>query len=170
MVIYPLKPETSPHYTMSSNTNTPSNITKINQEILIIISEKHSIRIVAILPTSHLSPQDYTFSISTLLHPFTSTWQPTHLTRLLAVDAYPCHTFTVIDIKNHRYDYSTAHKRIRVLPVYVLRLSRRSGKWRFFRRVPEDRRVALDIADLHWSNGQSPIPDGAPVYMDPRRD
>lgn len=42
--------------------------------------------------------------------------------------------------------------------------------------MPEDRRVALDIADLHRSNGQDPIPffashvDGVPVYMDPRRD
>lgn len=42
--------------------------------------------------------------------------------------------------------------------------------------MPEDRRVALDIAGSHWSNGQGLIPffashvDGTSVCMDPRRD
>ncbi|WEW56193.1 hypothetical protein PRK78_001630 [Emydomyces testavorans] len=146
---------------------------QINKEVLKVIDEQHAIRIVADIPTDVLRSGDYLTSASDFIKPFVKEWESKHMTRLLVVDVYPRHTYVVVDINNHQYDYDTAHKQTFTVPVYILRLSRRDSKWAFFRRAIEDQRLAATIAELHRCNGYNPLPFLADhiqgsVYLSPR--
>ncbi|KAL3477306.1 hypothetical protein BJX99DRAFT_257560 [Aspergillus californicus] len=146
---------------------------EINQQVSKAVEDMKTIRIIADVPTALLSSDDYLASAATLTEPFRTKWETQYLVRFIVVDVYPRHTYVVIDINNHRYDFDTAHLQAFSIPVYILRLSRKSNEWMFFRRPVEGHRVALDIAALHDHNGQTRPPFLAdhiagPVYLSPR--
>ncbi|RHZ52934.1 hypothetical protein CDV55_104330 [Aspergillus turcosus] len=149
------------------------NMDEINLQVFNTIEELRTVRIVFDVPTVILSAEDYLNSASDLIKPFLAQWETKNAIRLLVVDVYPRHTYIAIDINNEQYDYPTAHKHTSVLPVHILRLSRRSNKWTFFRRTVEDQVAAWHIAELHRLNGQNPLPFLADhikgtVYLSPR--
>ncbi|RDW93640.1 uncharacterized protein DSM5745_00962 [Aspergillus mulundensis] len=135
---------------------------QINSQISKAIDELHTIRIVADIPTERLSPDNYLASATHILQPWLNQWQARAMTRFLAVSLFPRHSFAVIDINNHRYDFEQAHRQLFPVPVHILRLSRKTNsgndKWSFFRRAPEDHRAAREIAIAHWHEGQNPTP------------
>ncbi|KAJ1709731.1 hypothetical protein NYO67_8134 [Aspergillus flavus] len=145
----------------------------INEEVLKAITEQRTVRIVVDVPTNLLHPDEYLASASELVSPFIVHWERENTPLLLVVDVYPKHAYIVIDINNRRYNYDTAHQQIYAIPVYVLQLSKKTLKWRFFRRAVEDELTARTIAELHRLNGQNPIPFFADhingsVYLSPR--
>lgn len=147
-------------------------VDEVNKQVFDAIEEQHTIRIVADVPTNILDVEDFTTSASHIIRPFMMKWEVSYMTRLLVVDVYPRHAYIVVDINNQQYDYDIAHKQTFAIPIYILRLSR-SGKWTFFRRAIEDRRVAITVAELHRRNGQNPLPFFADhikgsVYLSPR--
>lgn len=132
---------------------------QVNKEVLNTIQNLQTIRIIADVPLEILEPENYLSSAFTLLKPFTQAWgAENHSLREIVVDIYPRHAYIVIDINNHDYDFETAHLQHTPIPVYILRLLRKSKEWSFFRRPVEDRRVAKDVALLHWCNGQKRPP------------
>ncbi|KAF7589604.1 hypothetical protein BBP40_004064 [Aspergillus hancockii] len=155
-------------------TSAPPGMDEINQQVLSAIKKERTIRVVADIPTDRLCPKTFLASASDLIRPFVTQWEVDNLVRQLAVDVYSRHTFVVVDINNEIYDYATAHTQTFTLPVYILRLSRRSDKWTFFRRASDDEMVARSIAELHRRNGQNPLPfladhiNGS-VYRSPRK-
>ena len=148
---------------------------EIIQRVSESIKETTTIRIIADIPTELLASDNYLASASSLTSPLIQTLEKQHLVRLIAVDVYPRHTFVVIDINNHRYDFDTAHLQTFPIPVYIFHLSRKSKQWTFFRRALKDQRVAHNVANLHRHNGQNPTPFLAdhirgPYYLSPRTD
>jgi hypothetical protein len=145
----------------------------VNLEVLNAIEEEVSIRIVVDVPTNLVNLSDPLSAATDLVTPFITLWSTKHDTRLLAVDLYPRHTYVVVDINNHRYDYDTAHAQLYTIPVYILQLSK-GGKWSFFRRSVDDKRVAKEIATLHRCNGWDKTPPfladhiQGSVYLSPR--
>jgi len=130
----------------------------VNQVISDAIEKHHSIRILEDLPTERLDSGDYLASTQGIISNFTTFWGNKVDLRLLAVEVWPRHSYFALDFNNDVYDYQNAHIRVIVIPVYLLRLSRRSGTWRIFRHQPSDTQLAQRIADLHEGNGQNPIP------------
>lgn len=118
-----------------------------------------AIRILADTPNSVLDPSD---SLQSIL-PFTSTVKDAIRSqcadaqvRLLAIAIYPRrHSYFVLDVNNASYDYGTAHHDTILVPVYVLRLSRRPV---IFRKANLDGDLATRIADLHLLHGMDPLP------------
>lgn len=131
---------------------------KVNQTVLDALETHESIRILGDLPTEKLNGNDYLASISEIISEFVSFWNGKANLKLLAVEVWPGHTYFALDFNNHKYNYENAHIHEIVLPVYLLRLSRRSGNWRIFRHKPEDTSLAKRIAVLHEGNGQKPTP------------
>ncbi|RAH75329.1 uncharacterized protein BO66DRAFT_310601, partial [Aspergillus aculeatinus CBS 121060] len=116
---------------------------------------------------------NYLASAFDLSKPFTTSWKEHYAVREIVVDIYPRHAYIVIDINNHHYDFEVAHLQDFAIPVHILRLSRQSKTWSFFRQELEDQRVAKDIAELHRCNGQKQPPFFADhirgsVYLSPR--
>lgn len=149
------------------------NMNEIHDQIFKAIEEQDTIRIIADVPTDRLRPEDYLASASDFIKPFMMHWGEKHMVRHLVVDVYPRHAYIVIDVNNRQYDYDTAHKQTYPVPIYILRLSRRGNKWIFFRRPVDDQRIATILAELHWCNGQNPLPFLADhikgsVYTSPR--
>ncbi|PTU21864.1 hypothetical protein P175DRAFT_0434555 [Aspergillus ochraceoroseus IBT 24754] len=146
---------------------------EVNRRVLEAIRDLRTIRIISDVPTERLTSDNYLESAINLVEPFVKTWEIQHAVRHIVVDVYPRHTYIVFDINNHRYDFNVAHLQTFTIPVHILRLSKRSNDWTFFRREMEDRRVAKDIAELHRCNGQSQPPFFADhisgsVYLSPR--
>ncbi|KAJ0417891.1 hypothetical protein BJY00DRAFT_288865 [Aspergillus carlsbadensis] len=146
---------------------------KLNQHVFKAIQDLKTIRIIINIPTETLAPDNYLDSASDLIRPFTEIWEEHHLVRKIVVDVYPRHAYIVIDINNNRYDFKIAHLQTFTVPVHILRLSRKSKDWSFFRRELEDQRVAKDIAELHRCNGQKQPPFFADhirgsIYLSPR--
>ncbi|PGH14518.1 hypothetical protein AJ79_03011 [Helicocarpus griseus UAMH5409] len=145
-----------------------------NQKILNTVEEERTIRIVVDVPTNILQHDNILSAASSLVRPLVEEWEKNNnSTRLLVVDVYPRHTYIVIDVNNWRYDYSIAHQQTFPIPVYVLRLSKRSNQWVFFRRATEDQKIATTLAELHRCNGVNPTPFFADhirgsVYLSPR--
>lgn len=131
---------------------------QVNAEVLKAIEENQTMRIIFDVPTEILRADEYITSASEFIDPFRRTWQTKHLTRFLVVDVYPRHAYIVIDINNHECNFDVAHKQTSPFPVYILRLTRRSQKWIFFRRAVDDKRIARRLAELHCWNDQNPIP------------
>ncbi|KZF24292.1 hypothetical protein L228DRAFT_266638 [Xylona heveae TC161] len=149
-------------------------IEEINQAVFDALNEHHSIRILGDLPTEFLNEEDYIGSTMELIKDFVDVWKEKAKTLFVAVEVWPRHSYFALDLNNDRYNYDTAHIEIIRLPVYLLRLSRRSRKWKIFRHRPEDRGLAERIAFLHEGNGQAPTPflgdhiKGV-VHLSPRR-
>lgn len=125
---------------------------EINPQVFKCIEEMTTIQSIADIPTELLI-DEYLASAASLTEPLRQNLETQHLVRLIVVDVYPRHTFVVIDVNNHRYDFDTAHLQTFANPVYILRLSNRSNKWRFFRRAVENQRVAQDcrITPVQWT-------------------
>lgn len=146
---------------------------EIKGEILKTVEKEETIRIVVDVPTDLLHSDDYIHSASDFIQPFYSHWRMNHKPRLLVVDVYPRHTFVVVDINNHHYDFDQAHQQYFAIPVYIHRFFGRKDSWKFFRYATQDRKLAADIAELHFRNDQNPIPfltdhiEG-PVYLSHR--
>ncbi|KAJ5115418.1 hypothetical protein NUU61_001177 [Penicillium alfredii] len=131
---------------------------EVNRVISDAIKTHHSIRILGDLPTERLDCEDYLASTRRIISNLITFWENRAELRLLAVEVWPRHCYFALDFNNDEYDYQTAHAQVIVMPVYLLRLSRRSGAWRIFRHKPGDTQLAKRIADLHEGNGQNPIP------------
>lgn len=147
---------------------------EIKPEIRSAIEKESTIRIAVDVPTSSILPTDNILrTASDRVRPLIEEFGRDNLMRLLAVDVYPRHIYIAIDINNREYDYNTAHQQMFSIPVYILRFSKREGKWTFFRRATEDKKLARTIADLHRCNGTNPTPFLADhikgsVYPSPR--
>lgn len=131
---------------------------EVNRVISDAIEEHHSIRILGDLPTERLDCEDYLASTRGIITNLISFWEDKAELRLLAVEVWPRHCYFALDFNNDKYDYENAHTQVIVMPVYLLRLSRRSDTWKIFRHKPGDTQLAKRIADLHEGNGQNPIP------------
>lgn len=131
---------------------------EVNRVISDAVAKQHSIRILGDLPTEQLDREDYLASTRRIINPLITFWENKAELRLLAVEVWPQHCYFALDFNNDKYDYQTAHTQVVVIPVYLLRLSRRSGSWRIFRYSSGDTQLANRIADLHEGNGQNPIP------------
>lgn len=94
-------------------------IDNINQQIFDAINEQHTIRIVVDIPTNFLCFKDFPTSASDLIKPFVTKWEINHTTRLLAVDVYPRHAYSVVDI-NYQQWASLLYTRRSVRLMYVL--------------------------------------------------
>ncbi|KAE8355662.1 hypothetical protein BDV28DRAFT_31127 [Aspergillus coremiiformis] len=145
----------------------------INREVLNVIEEQGTIRIVVDVPTDILHSDNILDAASDFVRPLMDEWEKNNRTQLIVVDIYPRHTYIVIDINNWQYNYNIAHQQTFPIPVYILRLSRRSKQWIFFRRAIEDQKIAISIAELHRCNGTNPTPFLADhirgsVYLSPR--
>lgn len=87
-------------------------------------------RILGDTPNSILDPKDYLGSIrpfvtkiQNCVHEFNANIK----TCFIAVNIYPGkHTYFVVDLNNTEYDYLTAHECKTLVPVYILRLSKRN--------------------------------------------
>ncbi|KAL4770710.1 hypothetical protein BDW60DRAFT_208805 [Aspergillus nidulans var. acristatus] len=146
---------------------------EVNQQVSKVLEDTKTIRIIVDIPTKLLTSDSYLASAASFTEPFKKHWETQHLVRLLVVDAYPRHTYVVLDINNDRYRFETAHMQTFPVPVYILRF--KSNSWMFFRRPTEDQRVARDIAELHRREGQNTPPFFADhikgsVYLSPRTD
>ncbi|KAJ5458482.1 hypothetical protein N7475_009870 [Penicillium sp. IBT 31633x] len=131
---------------------------EINRAVSDALKQHNSIRILGDLPTEKLNSEDYLNSTHETIASFVNIWQKIATLRLLAIEIYPRHTYFALDINNDRYDYDNAHTQMIILPVYLLRLSRESDRWKIFRHLPQDSALARRIAFLHESHGQDPIP------------
>lgn len=79
-------------------------------------------------------------------------WERDGRALFLAIEAWGERTFMAIDVNNHDYDFATAHKNKTVLPVYVLRQSRKRKIWALIRWPREDESLATNLDDLHNVN------------------
>lgn len=131
---------------------------EVNRVMSDAVEKHHSIRILGDLPTDQLDGEDYLASTRRIISHLITFWENKADLRLLAVEVWPQHCYFALDFNNDKYDYQTAHAQVIVIPVYLLRLSRRSGAWRIFRHSSGDTQLARRIADLHEGNGQNPIP------------
>lgn len=131
---------------------------KVNQIVLDALEEHKSIRILGELPTEKLNCEDYLASTRETISDFVSFWDKKANLRLLAVEVWSRRTYFAIDFNNDEYDYDKAHIEEIVLPVYLLRLSRRSGSWTIYRHKPEDFKLAKRLTALHFGNGHKPTP------------
>ncbi|KNG79991.1 hypothetical protein ANOM_011916 [Aspergillus nomiae NRRL 13137] len=119
-----------------------------------------TIRILGDTPTSILDPEDYLASI----YPFVSETEeclkkhhPDNTTRFIATTIYRGkHSYFVLDLNNNDYTYETAHECKTIVPVYVLRLSKRQPT--IFRKRELDETIAETLRDLHDCHGQDPLP------------
>lgn len=131
----------------------------INQLVREALDEhEQTIRILGDIPTVCLDSNDYLTSVRETIAGFISSWDGKADLRLLAVEVWPRHAFFALDFNNHKYDYDTAHTEEIVLPVYMLRKSRRRPRWKMYRYKPQDSQLAKRIAHLHDMHGQEPLP------------
>ncbi|KAJ5341238.1 hypothetical protein N7541_010362 [Penicillium brevicompactum] len=131
---------------------------KVNQTVSDALETHHSIRILGDLPTEKLNPEDYLASTRELISSLVDSWKEKANLQLLAVEVWTQHTYFALDFNNDEYNYDNAHTQVIVVPVYLLRLSRKSHIWTIFRHKPQDSSLARRIADLHDGNGQDPTP------------
>ncbi|KAB8254096.1 hypothetical protein BDV32DRAFT_143205 [Aspergillus pseudonomiae] len=66
------------------------------------------------------------------------------------------HSYFVLNLNNNDYNYETAHECKTIVPVYVLRLSKRQPT--IFRKRELDETIAETLRDLHDCHGQDPLP------------
>lgn len=131
---------------------------ELNRIVLDVLKEHASIHILGDLPTEKLNREDYLASTQETISTFVSFWNDKANLRLLVVEVWPRPTYFALDFNNDKYDYDNAHVQVIVLPVYLLRLSRRRDHWKIFRHKPQDLSLARRIAVLHEGNGQDPTP------------
>ncbi|RAL06175.1 uncharacterized protein BO80DRAFT_2922 [Aspergillus ibericus CBS 121593] len=118
------------------------------------------IRILGDTPNSILDPKDYLGSI----RPFVSEVQnclhehhPNNEARFVAVNIYRGkHSYFVVDLNNTDYNYETAHECKTLIPVYVLRLSKRQPT--ILRKRELDETIAKTLRTMHDGHGQDPLP------------
>ncbi|KAJ5186497.1 hypothetical protein N7449_011261 [Penicillium cf. viridicatum] len=106
---------------------------RINQNFQTAITETPTIRIIVDIPPHLVDWSNPIASITTTISSFLSHWEKQNKVNLLAVEMQSRHTYAAIEINNYEYDFQTAHKQTFVFPVYVLKVARRSLKWRFYR-------------------------------------
>ena len=110
-------------------------------------------------PNSILDPKDYLESIRAFavkvqdcLHEY----QANNETRFVAVNIYrKKHSYFVVDLNNTDYDYQNVHGCKTLVPVYILRLSKR--KPTIFRKRELDRQIAETLRIMHNNHGQDPL-------------
>lgn len=135
-----------------------------------------TMRILGDTPNSILDPKDYLESI----RPFASKVQDclheyhaNNETRFVAVNIYRGkHSYFVVDLNNTDYNYQTAHECKTLIPVFILRLSKR--KPTIFRKRELDGQIAETLRIMHNGHGQNPLPlfdnycDENSQYSNPR--
>ncbi|KAL4913076.1 hypothetical protein BDW62DRAFT_214517 [Aspergillus aurantiobrunneus] len=137
-------------------------ISQIPRVILGYLQELHSddaVRILGDTPNGVLDPHELFKSI----HPFVSKvqhcvrgYRTDYDTRFVAVNICPGrHSYFVVDVNNVDYN-TTAHECKAPIPVYVLRLPKRTPSIR--RAVVLYMRVAEVIANMHNGHGQDHLP------------
>ena len=123
---------------------------RINKNSQTAITENPTIRIIVDIPPHLVDWLNPITSITTTINPFLSHWQTQNKVNLIAVEMRSRHAYAAIEINNHQYDFQTAHKQTFVFPVYVLKVARRSLRWRFYRAPAEDVRVMNEIKMVHY--------------------
>ena len=109
---------------------------EVNQIVLDALKEHESIRILEDPPTKKLSSEDYLASTRETISSFVAYWNHKANLRLLATELWLRHTYFALNVNNDKYDYDNAHVQEIILPVYLLRVSRKSGSWKIFRHNP----------------------------------
>lgn len=118
------------------------------------------IRILGDTPNSILDPGDYLESIrpfASEVQDYLQKYHPDNKTRFLA--AKICrgkHSYFIVDLNNTDYNYETAHECRTLIPVYVLRLSKRQPT--IFRKRELDETLAKILREMHNCHGQDPLP------------
>jgi len=133
---------------------------EVNCIVLDALKEHESICILGDIPTEKLHSEDYLASIQETISTFISFWNLNDKAnlRLLAPEVWLRHTYFALGFNNDKYDFDNAHVQVIVLPVCLLRLSRRRDHWKIFRHKPQDLSLARRIAVLHEGSGQDPTP------------
>lgn len=118
-----------------------------------------AIRILGDTPNSILDPKDYLGSIRVFVSTVESTirrFRPDSQTSFLAVNIYPGrYSYFVLDLDKVGYNYETAHQDMRLIPVYVLRLSNENPTT-IPRQPVLDRTIATTVATMHKGMVTSP--------------
>lgn len=104
---------------------------EVNCIVLDALKEYESIRILGDIPTGNLHSEDYLASTQETISTFASFWNGKANLRLFVVEVWPRHTYFALDFNNDKYDFDNAHVQVIVLPVCLLRLSRRSDQWKY---------------------------------------
>ncbi|RAK85988.1 hypothetical protein BO79DRAFT_289501 [Aspergillus costaricaensis CBS 115574] len=139
---------------------------RILRQIRVVLSQlppdvgSGTIRILGDTPNSILDPEDFLGSI----RPFVTEteeslrkFHPGNETRFVA--AKICrgkHSYFILDLNNSNYNYETAHECKTLIPVYVLRLSKRQPT--IFRKRELDESIAKILRNMHNLHGQAPLP------------
>ncbi|KAJ5419717.1 uncharacterized protein N7487_003267 [Penicillium crustosum] len=151
---------------------------RINKNFQTAITETPTIRIIVDIPPHLVDWSNPITSITTTINPFLSHWKMQNKVNLLAVEMQPRHAYAAIEINNHEYDFQTAHKQTFVFPVYVLKVSRRSLRWRFYRAPTEDVRVMNEVKMVHYLHREElgapylvfRVGEREPVFGESRKD
>ncbi|GLB06178.1 hypothetical protein AtubIFM57258_001475 [Aspergillus tubingensis] len=138
----------SPQLTSNTNTSTSTS------------TRTSTIRILGDIPNSILNPTDYLSSIYPFITETSKSLQQLHPNnQTLFIAAKICrgkHSYFILDLNNTEYDYDTAHDCKTLLPVYVLRLSKRQPT--IFRKRELDESIAKILRNMHNLHGRDPLP------------
>ncbi|KAJ5081173.1 hypothetical protein N7456_013411 [Penicillium angulare] len=136
----------------------------------------NTMRILGDTPNSILDPGNYLESIrefAVKVQDSLHKHDANNKTCFVAVTIYHGkHSYFVVDFNNTYYDYQTAHECMALIPVYVLRLSKRTP--RIFRNRLLDETIARTLRVMHNGHGQDPLPlfdnyrDPNACYSNPR--
>ncbi|RAH59655.1 hypothetical protein BO85DRAFT_476305 [Aspergillus piperis CBS 112811] len=128
-------------------------------------------RILGDTPNSILDPKDPLESIRpfvTEIQNCVREYNANIKTCFIAVNIYPGkHSYFVVDLNNTEYDYQTAHECKTLVPVYILRLSKRNP--RVYRKRELDGQLAETLRVMHNGHGWDPPLPLVDDYCDPNR-
>lgn len=116
------------------------------------------IRIVGHTPTVILDSADYLASIQPFVEKVqdaVSKYRRAAETCFPAAEIHSKHTFFVVDINNHNYDYENTQRVATIIPVYILRLSKRPT---ISRNPGWDEYLARRLANIRRGHQNEPLP------------
>ncbi|KAL3455013.1 hypothetical protein BJX64DRAFT_273119 [Aspergillus heterothallicus] len=127
-------------------------------------------RLVMKTNTTCLDPHDYANSAKTFLNEVLPDRERDSRILFLAMEVFQRRTFIAIDISHHDYDFKTAHKDEKPLPVYWLRQKR---QWTL-KQIPTEDKICRRLAELYRCHGYNvtlPLVEDCTtviVHKDPR--
>ncbi|RAK74893.1 uncharacterized protein BO72DRAFT_450350 [Aspergillus fijiensis CBS 313.89] len=135
-----------------------------------------TMRILGVTPNSILEPRNYLESIRPIvseIEEYLQNNRPDIKTRFVAAKIFRGKTYFLLDLNIADYNYETAHDCKMLIPVYVLRLSKRQPT--ILRKPELDGTVAKVLRNMHNLQDQDPLPlfdnhyDENLQYPNPRR-
>lgn len=137
---------TSSYTSMPPSAVVTTDLSELRQEIF---KNDEAKRIVVKVRTESQDTEEHRASAYRAASEMFPDWERDRRALFLAIEAWGERTFMAIDVKSHDYDFATAHKNKTVLPVYVLRQSRKRKIWALIRRPREDESLATNLEGLH---------------------